>query len=132
MEMRRVIVAMVCLIFFLASSAPAANEWWRLGTDGKTKASETTTKQKSASGWWPWSSTSSKKSTQPSVYQKFTRGTKNAWNKTVDFINPFDNKPADKPKSTSEPNSSGWFTPRRTEERPVSVSDWIAGERPSY
>jgi hypothetical protein len=46
-----------------------------------------------------------------------TRGTKNAWNKTVSFVNPFDNPPKPAATSTTGANSSGWFSAKK-EEKP--------------
>ena len=113
----RAIIVVVCMLTF-GSSTLAADGWWRFGKSSEEPAASAPPAKKTVvNTWWPWSnSPPKKKSNQPSPYQKFTSGTKNAWNKTIDFLNPFDNKSPAKQPPISEP----------------SGSDWLVGPRPTF
>jgi hypothetical protein len=130
--------------------AAAANADGWLGMSSKSNASKSssataTAKDKSSSwtAWWPWSTsqtkTSSKskaqakpKSSSPSMFSQMQQSTKQAWNKTADFLNPFDDKPATKTKPKDKSSSGGWFSKSEPKGPPLSVPDWLAGEMPSY
>ena len=80
-------------------------------------------KKSSTNTWFPWTDDKPKKAKtskrkEPSMMEKVTDGTKNTWNKTVSFLNPFDNKPAPKP-----PVKEDVF-------KPASVNDFLKGEMP--
>ena len=84
-----------------------------------------------------------RKSSQPSTWTKISRGTRSAWSKTTDALNPF-NDANDKPKPITGYNTAFSRPSRRTEEksswwpswgaeepkRPQTVQDFIGQPRP--
>ncbi len=86
-------------------------------------------------------------SQQPSTWNKMTRGTKAAWTKTTDVLNPFDDE-QDKPKDVTGYNTaftqasarkkpekkSAWWPSwsAEKEKRPQTVQDFLGQERPEY
>ncbi|HUE71519.1 MAG TPA: hypothetical protein VMP01_11600 [Pirellulaceae bacterium] len=81
---------------------------------------------------------------QPSTWSKMTRGTKAAWAKTTDALNPFDDE-NDKPKAVTgynthftqastrkrqEKKSSWWPWSAEEPKRPQTVQDWMSQEMP--
>ncbi len=92
----------------------------------------------------PWAA-SEKSSTKPagqSMLGKMGQSTKNAWNSTVDFMNPFDSAPAAKPqgyqpqnfpKTTSKGSGMfGWLWREEKTEAPGSVNEFLRQERPKF
>ena len=101
---------------------------------------------------WPSSGSIVKKQSGPSTWQKFKSGTKSAWNKTADVLNPFDDakdkeepiqitgsnsfvsqaasrKDAEKKSSTFLPS---WWTGEEEKAKPKTVSDFLALPRPGF
>lgn len=85
-------------------------------------------------------------SSQPSTWSKMTRTTKNAWSKTTDALNPFDDEP-EKPRSVTgyntaftqassrkkEEKKSSWWPSWGAKEEPQrskTVQDFLSQERP--
>lgn len=135
MNLRGMVVAFLSLAI-LGSSAPAltAGDGWFGGSKEPAFNGTTTgTKKSGMTSWLPsWPTSKPKaKSNKPSMLSSMTKSTKNAWNKTVSFINPFDNPP----KSKVEPagplaNSGGWFSsPKKPDEPVTSPSDFLGQER---
>jgi hypothetical protein len=97
------------------------------------------------SWWWKPRSASQKPSSQPSTWSKVVGGTRSAWNKTKDALNPFDDKPQHSrsvtgsnsvfaPASTRKPEKkkSTWWPSwnGKEEKKPLTVTDWIGLDRP--
>lgn len=78
-----------------------------------------------------WSATKAPKSYAPrkTTYQKFQDSSKQAWRKTVDFLDPY---PPPKPASSSSSKKSSWFSgwSKPKEEKIGSVSDFLKQESP--
>lgn len=88
-----------------------------------------------------WGGSETKKS-QPSAFSRMGSTTKRWWHSTVDFVNPFDDKIADKKTHGYQPQlldeksskSSGffnWFSQPEPEE-PLSVNDFLSSPRPRF
>ena len=110
-----------------SETSASKNSWWKPKLPARTASHSNAT------------------TAQPSTWTKMTRGTKSAWAKTSDALNPFDDA-NDKPKpitgyntaftrpstrKTAEKKSSWW--PSWGEEkpqRPRTVQDWMAQEMP--
>lgn len=132
-----VVVLALCMFTCSMSVAAAADGWWPKLSDGKSTSSAASKKSDSSSGW-PWSSSSKPKpkarSKKPSTFGKMTKSTKSAWNKTVDFLNPFDDpKPATKSASPADSSRTGsWFSSPQPVDKPASLSEWMSGEMPKF
>ena len=78
-----------------------------------------------------WSSTKAPRSYAPrkTTFQKFQDGSKQAWRKTAEFLDPY---PPPKPASASNSKKSGWFSgwSKPKEEKIGSVSDFLKQESP--
>ncbi len=128
------IVAML-MVLLVCPTAPAADGWLSSWMPGGNSKPATTTKK--SGSWFPWIESKPKppaapKVKGPSTFTKVTQGTKNAWNKTVDFINPFDNKPASTSSQSKSSSGGGWFS-SKPEPKPItSVPDFLGQERPTY
>jgi hypothetical protein len=111
---------------------------------------------KSGFGLLPkWPSTTKKKTSGPSTWNRMTSSTKSALSKTADAINPWDDGPAAKPKAS--PSPTGSFNPFSTAsakssdsekksflpswsmggdeekaKKPRSVNDFLAQPKPDY
>lgn len=136
MNARGVVVALALCVFTCSMPAlSAADSWWS-GLSGGKSTSSTASKKGSSSSWWPWTSSSSKpkskSSSKPSTFDKMTKSTKSAWTKTVDFLNPFDDKSAAKAPAGSMPNTGNWFGSSTPQDKPSTVPEWMAGERPTF
>ena len=80
----------------------------------------------------------------PSMFKKMGQSTRQAWNNTTDFLNPFNDAPAppvnqgyQPQKIDNKPPSSGggmfgWMRPKEPVEKPASVNDWLSQERPRF
>ena len=92
-----------------------------------------------------WPSFGGGKKTQkgPSTFAKMSRTSKNMWNSTVDFLNPFDSPPPPPKKTWLEPqlsnkeksSESGWkwpWTQEKKSEPPASVSEFLKQPRPQF
>lgn len=134
MNARGVVVVLALCLFSSNVSATYASDGWWPDFSGSKATSTASSKKSSTSAWWPWSSTKPKrKAHKPSTFDKMTRSTKSAWHKTVDLINPFDHKPAAKTAPGSVPDAGGWFSSSKpTTDKPASVTEWMAGERPTF
>ncbi|MCA9192487.1 MAG: hypothetical protein KDB03_12020 [Planctomycetales bacterium] len=82
------------------------------------------------------------KTNQPSLLARAGRSTRNAWNSTIDFLNPFDDAspPAknqgyqpqlDKPQPKKGMLDWMWADNKEPDE-PRSVNEWLKQDRPSY
>ncbi|MGN6546054.1 MAG: hypothetical protein ACTHK7_13455 [Aureliella sp.] len=144
MNARGVVVVLALCVFTLSTPSLSADDSWWSGMTGSKSTSSSASK--SSSSWWPWSSSASsaksssakkKSHSKPSTFNKMAKSTKSAWNKTVDFLNPFDSKPAEKsgPRG-SVPNTGSWFPSSSSSasisDKPSSVPEWMAGERPTF
>lgn len=127
-------VLALCLFVAGQPAVYAADGWFGSST-GSSSSSSAATKKSTKSSWFSWPSSKPKSSarSQPSMFQKMTRSTKDSWNKTVSFLNPFDNPPAPKKKpAVSEPNTGNWFPSRQPPKEPTSVPEWLGGEMPRF
>jgi hypothetical protein len=123
------------LICIVLSAAPAQAQFGWFGSSDTSSSSQSSA---ATSSWWqPWSS-SKPASTEPSMLSKMGTSTKNSFSKTVDFLNPFDNKPA-KPKPKAKSASSSWWPwgksqepQRETVESRSTMSQWHSGEMPNW
>ncbi len=77
----------------------------------------------------------------PSMLSKMGQSTKRAWGNTVDFLNPFDDKPAKpvqqgyQPQNTTTKQGPGmfsWMWREETTETPTSVNEFLRQERPKF
>ena len=146
MNLRRLMAAVLCGAMWLSmigfasagdgwfDSASTSDGWF--GTSSKPAANGVTTSGAKKS-WWPsWTSSKPKPKAKSnkSMWNSMTTGTKNTWNKTTSFLNPFDNPP--KPSTSSKEtaaNSSGWFTSKKTEPKPPStIGDFMVQEKPKW
>ncbi|MCA9133019.1 MAG: hypothetical protein KDA45_07680 [Planctomycetales bacterium] len=88
----------------------------------------------------PWTSDGKSKSKSPSTWNRMSQSTKNAWNSTLDFINPFDSPAAPKqqgyqPQSIKSSKGSGlfgWMVREEKRETPGTVNDFLRQERPRF
>lgn len=98
----------------------------------------------------PWSGSDKPAATSsgPSVFSKVGNTTKQAWNETVDFLNPFDKQPAQPPQQGYQPPQQGyqpqntttkqgtgifgWMWREETTETPASVNEFLRQERPRF
>jgi hypothetical protein len=126
------------LLTFGAHTCHAADGWFGSDSTASNKAASSkatsATKTGGMSSWLPWSSSKPKaaKSKKPSMVSNMTRSTKSAWNKTVGFLNPFDNPPKAKASSPIDTRSGDWFSSGSEEKRATSVPEWLGGERPKF
>jgi hypothetical protein len=148
---------MLIALVWLASAGLADAEGWQMPSLNPFKKKDShpahlrITDDKSQSNWWnpklpsPSSSKPQASTSQPSTWNKMTRGTKAAWSKTTDALNPFDDK-NDKPKSVTGYNThfsqasarkktekkSSWWPSwgAKEEKRPKTVEDFLSQERP--
>lgn len=79
----------------------------------------------------------------PSMFKKMGQSTRQAWDSTTDFLNPFNDAPPapknqgyqpqklDK-KSSNSGGMFGWMKPQPPAEKPASVNDWLSQERPRF
>lgn len=126
------VVLALCLFSSHTSATYAADGWWPGWPSGKATSTASSRKNSNTS-WLPWSASKPKsKAHKPSTFDKMARSTKSAWNKTVDFINPFDDKPAAKTTPGSVPNTNGWFNSTKPTDKPSSVPEWMSGQRPTF
>jgi len=131
----------------MPAAAACADGWFGMSSKSDTSksASKATSSGSSSpwNSWWPWSTPQPRstakakpqakpKSSSPSMFSQMQQNTKQAWNKTVDFLNPFDDKPSAGSKPKNATSSGGWFSKSEPKEPPMSVPDWLAGEMPSY
>ncbi len=98
--------------------------------------------------WWkpklPSLAGRSRSNKHPSTWSRMSRGTKSAWAKTTDALNPFDDED-DNPKPVTGYNtaftrpstrketakkSSWWPWTAAEPKRPETVQDWMSLERP--
>jgi hypothetical protein len=86
-----------------------------------------------------WGTSNSKpKKKQPSAMSRMSSTTKRWWDNTVDFMNPFDNKPAPKPKSsyhsqkqpTENKGMFSWMWQEEKTESPTTVKEFLRNPRP--
>ena len=107
---------------WFGNSSTTDEKWF-----GPRSTSAGPTKTASSSSWFPWSSDKSKKksskSKEPSMMQKVTNGTKSTWNKTVSFLNPFDNVSQSKPAPKEA-------APKDDVDKPKSVHDFLRLPKP--
>jgi len=153
----------------LAQESGGSSWWnpmtWGTGSDsgtGERKSTYfnngTTASAKEKSGWslptFPWA-TSEKSTSQsmpqgPTMMSRMGQSTRKAWNSTTDFLNPFNDGPADKssqgyqpaqqgyqPQNLSKTSKSGsgpfgWMWREEQIERPASVNDFLKQERPRF
>lgn len=86
----------------------------------------------------PFAAKSTKKSKQPSTWQKMNNGTKNFFAKAKDTLNPFDDddKPRENARTASKPakaKGSSWMGKgQESEQTPMTPNDWLNMSRPSY
>lgn len=80
-------------------------------------------------------------SSAPSMFNKMSQTTKRTWNNTVDFLNPFEKKPAQpvqqgyQPQNMTKKKGSGmfgWMWREETTETPTSVNEFLRQERPRF
>lgn len=128
----------LCGALLLALSSSVEADGW-FGSTSKPAANGVTTSGAKKS-WWPsWTYSKPKPKTaankKPSMLSSVTKGTKDTWNKTTSFLNPFDNPPK-APKHTAPEtgaNSSGWFSSNKPEKKEVAtLGDFIGSERPKW
>ena len=150
---------------YAQEAPPAASSWWNPMTWGASSSDPSVRdstyfngepeKAKSKSAAWSlpklsWGAAENKPAatpTQPrgpSMFKKMGRSTRQAWNSTTDFLNPFNDTPAppvnqgyqpqklDKKTSSSGGGMFGWLKPTEPAEKPASVNDWLSQERPRF
>ena len=128
------IVLALCLFAFSQPALHAADGWFGKSSSSTSAAGATSGKKTTKSSWFSWPAGKPKSSarSKPSMLEGMARSTKNTWNKTVSFLNPFDNPPKENPAPGSRPNTGSWFPSREPEGKPTSVPDWLSGEMPTY
>ncbi len=95
----RTFICCGALMMALCNVGQAGDSWF--GSSKAPAANGVTTNSKKS--WWPSWPTSTKSKPKPtaskstSMWSSVTKGTKNTWNKTTSFLNPFDNKPRKRP-----------------------------------
>lgn len=128
------VVLALCLFTFSLPTLHAADGWFGGSSSSSSTSGSSSAKKSAKSSWFAWPSSKPKSAARnkPSMLESVTRSTKNTWNKTVSFLNPFDNKPAEKAVSGSQPNTGNWFPSREPPKKPSSVPEWLSGEMPTY
>ena len=114
------------LIAHLLLPAALLAEGWSLNPLAKKNSHPAHVRlaEEEKSPWWKpkmpsLSRNGSRKSSQPSTWTKLSRGTKSAWSKTTDALNPFDDE-SDKPKPVTGYNTA--FS--RSSRKPAKKSSW--------
>ncbi|HZL89747.1 MAG TPA: hypothetical protein VFB96_15385 [Pirellulaceae bacterium] len=116
----------------VTDDASKNSSWWKPKLPSKTSATERKTTSTPA---------------KPSTWTKVTSGSRNAWTKTKDALNPFDDE-KDKPNSVTgyhspisqastrkkpESKSSWWPSwGSEPEKKPKTVQDFLGQPRPDY
>jgi hypothetical protein len=136
MNARGVCVVLVLALFVFGQPTLQAADGWFGNSVTSAGGSSSKAKKSEKSSWFSWPSSKPKAKSsgrsKPSMVQNMARSTKDAWNKTVGFLNPFDNPPAPQATPKSQPNTGSWFPSREPEKKPTSVPDWLSGEMPAY
>jgi hypothetical protein len=154
--------ALAIAVFALPTGA-ARGEGWKMPSLNPFKKKDShpahlrvTDDESKSSSWWKPKlpskpTTTSRKTattpTQPSTWSKVSSGTKSAWTKTKDALNPFDNE-KEKPKSVTgyrtpfsqasarkmpEKKSSWWPSwGGEPEKKPKTVQDFLGQPRPDF
>lgn len=137
-------------------SSASESQWWNPATwgDGDKTVRKSSyfsgSNQKSgeSKSWLsfpkgPWSASDkpAASSSGPSVFSRMGNTTKQAWNKTADFLNPFDDQPTPPPQQGYQPQNTttkkgtgmfGWMWREETTETPASVNEFLRQERPRF
>ncbi len=134
MNLRLLMVCALCCAFLLTTSASASDGWFG---SSKKPAANGVTSTGTKKSWWPtWTTKSTSKpkakSSGKSMWSTVSTGTKNTWNKTTSFLNPFDNPPKADASKAPPANSSGWFTPKTEKKTVETVPDFLVTERPKW
>jgi hypothetical protein len=144
---------LVCLSQSVASGHGNENPWWQpFGLDRQVEPESDGSRESSVFGqsnsggvfklpqWntpqWPESlSFTGFKNQTSTTFRQARRSTRRWWNRTMDFLLPFDNEMVgemDEAKQTGSSNWFGWFG-GKPEERDIStVNDFLKQERPRF
>lgn len=133
MNLTRSTVLVACVVFALASTRSWAETKSGFSLNPFAKSTSTSKSTSSSSGFklpslWPASDQKkvTKRSTEPSTWDKFTAESKAAFNKTTDAITFWDNdKPA---KKTHASVGSRYGVKKKEEEKKSFFSNWFSGK----